>query len=39
MCLPRATAPRRLVTPEDGEEEEEPEGIDTQQFLTQLSGE
>ena len=36
LGLPRALAPKRLFIPE--EDEEEPEGIETEQFLQQLSG-
>ena len=36
LGLPRSPVPKRLVDPE--EEEEEPEGIDTEQFLQQLAG-
>ncbi len=36
LGLPRAPAPKRLLTPE--EDEEEPEGIDTEQFMQQITG-
>ena len=38
LGLPRATAPKRLITPEEGEEEDEPEGVESDQFLAQMSG-
>ena len=40
LGVPRMPAPRRLVSPEEGEEEDgdEPEGVDTDTFLQQLAG-
>ena len=36
MGIPRSPVPKRLVDPQ--QEEEEPEGIDNEQFLLQLAG-
>ena len=40
LGVPRMPAPCRLVSPEDGEDEdgEESEGIDTNSFIQQLAG-
>ena len=36
MGIPRSPVPKRLLDPQ--QEEEEPEGVDNEQFLSQLAG-